>query len=59
MRTYELPTKLAALRAKTQISVDATIYRVDAIGLSEDRLGYPRFPQQLVARREWIAENCL
>jgi hypothetical protein len=31
---------------------------VDVIGLSEDTLGYPRFPQELVARREWCTENC-
>jgi hypothetical protein len=58
MHIHELSAKLAALRAKTQLPANAPAYIVDAIGLAEDRLGYPRFPKELVARREWITENC-
>jgi hypothetical protein len=58
MPFQQLSAKLATLRTKTQIPPNAPAYVVDAIGLSEDRLGYPRFPQELVARREWCAENC-
>ena len=58
MRPYELSPKLASLLAKNRIPANAPTYVVDAIGLSEDRLGYPRFPQELVARREWCADHC-
>ncbi|MBL0404238.1 hypothetical protein JKG68_09690 [Microvirga aerilata] len=54
----EFLAKLAALKAKTQIPANMPVHIVDAVGLSEERLGYPRFPQELTARREWIAENC-
>jgi hypothetical protein len=46
------------MMAKTQIPANVPAYVVDAIGLSEDRLGYPRFPQELAARREWCADHC-
>ncbi|MBL0403789.1 hypothetical protein JKG68_07425 [Microvirga aerilata] len=57
MLNPEFLAKLAAMRAKTQIPPNVTPQIVDDIGLSEDHLG-DRFPQELVARREWIAENC-
>jgi hypothetical protein len=58
MPFQKLSAKLAALRQKTEIPAMVTPIIVDVIGLSEDRLGYPRFPQEFVARREWCAENC-
>lgn len=57
MRPYQISPKLAALMAKNRIPANVPVYIVDAIGLSEDHLDV-RFPQELVARREWIAENC-
>jgi hypothetical protein len=35
-----------------------SVHVIDVTGLSEDHLGYPRFPQELIARREWCAETC-
>jgi hypothetical protein len=58
MPFQQFSAKLAALRQKTEIPATVTPVIVDAVGLSEDRLGYPRFPQEFVARREWCAENC-
>lgn len=58
MPFQKLSAKLADLRQKTEVPATVTPIIVDAIGLSEDRLGYPRFPQEFVARREWCAENC-
>jgi hypothetical protein len=57
MRPYELSPKLAALMAKNRIPADVPVYIIDAIGLSEDHLDV-RFPQEFVARREWIADHC-
>ena len=57
MRPYELSPKLAALMAKNRIPANVPVYIVEAIGLSEDHLDI-RFPQELVARQEWIAEHC-
>jgi hypothetical protein len=57
MPFQQFSAKLAALRQKTEIPATVTPIIVDAIGLSEDHLGI-RFPHELVARREWIAENC-
>ena len=57
MRIHELSPKLAALMARNRIPANVPVYIIDAIGLSEDHLDV-RFPQELVARREWIAENC-
>jgi hypothetical protein len=57
MRPYEISPKLAALMAKNRIPANVSVYIIDAIGLSEDHLDI-RFPQEFVARREWIAENC-
>ena len=31
---------------------------IDVTGLSEDNLGYPKFPQEFVTRRDWCEENC-
>jgi hypothetical protein len=58
MPFQKLSAKLAALRQKSEIPATLTSIIVDAIGLSEDRLGYPRFPQEFVARREWCADHC-
>lgn len=33
-------------------------YIVDCIGLSEDDLGYPAFPQELNERRDWCHNHC-
>jgi hypothetical protein len=33
-------------------------YVVDCVGLTEDDLGYPAFPQALQERREWCRESC-
>src|SRR4051812_19585791 len=58
MRFYELSEKLASLRAATSIPPHVAPHVIDAVGLSEENLGQRRSAQELVARREWIAENC-
>jgi chorismate-pyruvate lyase len=58
MLLHDLSAKLAPLIAKTSLPPNVVPHIIDAVGLSEDNLGQRRFAQELVARREWIAENC-
>ena len=58
MPIYKPSATLAALIAKTSLPPIVVPHIIDAVGLSEENLGQRRFAQELVARREWIAENC-
>ena len=59
MRYHELSRNfLTKVQAQQKLLAAKCTFRVDAIGLSEDNLGYPSFPHELVARREWCNANC-
>src|SRR5688500_551374 len=58
MPIYQPSAKLAALMASNKLPTNVLLQIIDSIGLSEENLGQRRFAQELVAHREWIAENC-
>jgi hypothetical protein len=58
MPIYKPSAKLAALMARTKLPTNVVPEIIDAIGLSEENLGQREFAHELVARREWIADNC-
>jgi hypothetical protein len=58
MPIYKPSAALAALIEKASLPHDVEPHIIDAIGLSEEKLGQRRFGQEFVARRDWCAEEC-